>query len=76
MLRRDDICVKGPSDFDLDIVAGAEDAATQGLMSAWNAELLPRGNVFVLIGRFSKSQTQINHQYRFELLKINEVVTD
>jgi hypothetical protein len=76
MLRRDDICIKGAADFRLDIVAGAENSATQGLMRAWNAELLPRGSVFIVVGRFRKTPTQIKdhpNQYRLELLRIENV---
>ena len=79
MLRRDDICTKGSTDFHLEIVAGAEDSATQGLMNAWNAELLPRGSVFIVVGRFRKEPTQTkddSQKYQLELLRIDSVVCD
>lgn len=77
MLRRDDICTKGASDFHIDIEAGANNAATEGLMNAWNAGLLPKGTTFMLVGRFRKAQTSLtesSHNYKLELLKINDVV--
>ena len=76
-LRRDDICTEGSPGFQMVLIAGTQDSATEGLMSAWNAELLPRGNVFVVVGRFRKEQTQIrdhSQKYQFELLRIESLV--